>query len=138
MKRSVNFKSTLQLSKGNPLAIQDRIQTDLILIYKNREKTFIGEILIYDGAGLIAQMGGILSLFLGFSFLSIIYGIFDFMEKKLMLSDFKVISLSAGHQETRLLEDEVLWVWWTPSCEQVYRETGIVQECLQGVQKTGE
>ena len=101
MKRSVNFKSTLQLSKGNPLAIQDRIQTDLILIYKNREKTFIGEILIYDGAGLIAQMGGILSLFLGFSFLSIIYGIFDFMENKLMLSDFKVISLSAGHQETR-------------------------------------
>ena len=67
----------------------------------NREKTFIGEILIYDGAGLIAQMGGILSLFLGFSFLSIIYGIFDFMEKKLMLSDFKVISLSAGHQEAR-------------------------------------
>ena len=80
----------MQLSKGNPLTTRENPEMDLITIYASREKNVVEEILVYDGAGLISQMGGILSLFLGFSFLSLIYDFIGLVEKKMISNGFYV------------------------------------------------
>ena len=72
MKKSHIFNSDLQVVKGNPLTIEQNPPVDLVLMYKNQEKTITEEILVYDTPTMISQIGGILSLFLGFSFFSII------------------------------------------------------------------
>ena len=81
MKKSLNFKSEVQLIKGSPLAGKKNASVDLILIYKNQEKTVTEEILIYDTPGMVSQIGGILSLFLGFSFFSLLCDLFDLIQK---------------------------------------------------------
>ena len=83
MKKSLIFNSDLQVIKGRPLKNQKNISVDLIVMYKNQEKTITEEILVYDTPTMISQIGGILSLFLGFSFFSIIC---DLME---LVSNFK-------------------------------------------------
>ena len=80
-KNSHDFKSDVQLIKGNPLTGKPNSSVDLILIYKNQEKTIIEEILVYDTAGMVSQMGGILSLFLGFSFFSLLCDLLEFIQK---------------------------------------------------------
>ena len=72
MKKSHIFNSDLQLIKGSLLTDQQNVSVDLIVMYKNQEKTITEEILVYDTPTMISQIGGILSLFLGFSFFSII------------------------------------------------------------------
>ena len=81
MKKSLNFNSEVQLIKGSPLAGKKNASVDLILIYKNQEKTVTEEILIYDTPGMVSQIGGILSLFLGFSFFSLLFDLFDLIQK---------------------------------------------------------
>ena len=81
MKKSLNFNSEVQLIKGSPLAGKKNASVDLILIYKNQEKTVTEEILIYDTPGMVSQIGGILSLFLGFSFFSLLCDLFDLIQK---------------------------------------------------------
>jgi hypothetical protein len=51
-------------------------------MYKNRKKTINEEKLIYDTLGMMSQLGGVLSLFLGFSIFSLISDLFDFIAKK--------------------------------------------------------
>ena len=80
-KNSHDFKSDVQLIKGNPLTGKPNSSVDLILIYKNLEKTIIEEILVYDTAGMVSQIGGILSLFLGFSFFSLLCDLLEFIQK---------------------------------------------------------
>jgi hypothetical protein len=81
MKKSLIFNSDLQLIKGSPLTVQQNVSVDLIVMYKNQEKTITEEILVYDTPTMISQIGGILSLFLGFSFFSIICDLIELIQK---------------------------------------------------------
>ena len=81
MKKSLNFNSEVQLIKGSPLAGKKNASVDLILMYKNQEKTVTEEILVYDTPGLVSQINGILSLFLGFSFFSLLCDLFELIQK---------------------------------------------------------
>ena len=81
MKKSLNFNSEVQLIKGSPLAGKKNASVDLILMYKNQEKTVTEEILVYDTPGMVSQIGGILSLFLGFSFFSLVCDLFELTQK---------------------------------------------------------
>ena len=81
VKKITLYKSELQVVKGNSLTSTDNSSMDIILIYKNQEKTITEEILVYDTPGMVAQIGGILSLFLGFSFFSILCDIMELVQK---------------------------------------------------------
>ena len=52
------------------------------MMYQSTEKTVHEERLVYDQSGMVSQLGGILSLFLGFSFFSLISDFLDFIVKK--------------------------------------------------------
>ena len=80
MKKSLIFNSDLQVIKGRPLTNQKNVSVDLIVMYKNQEKTITEEILVYDTPTMISQIGGILSLFLGFSFFSIICDLMELIQ----------------------------------------------------------
>ena len=82
MKKSLNFNFDLQIVKGSPLSGKRKASVDLILMYKNQEKIVTEEILVYDTPGMVFQIGGILSLFLGFSFFSLLCDLFDLLFKK--------------------------------------------------------
>ena len=71
----------MQLIKGSPLAGKKNASVDLILQYKNADKIVTEEILVYDTPGMVSQIGGILSLFLGFSFFSLICDLFELIPK---------------------------------------------------------
>ena len=79
MKKSHIFNSDLQLIKGNPLIVTENVFVDLTVMYKNQEKTITEEILVYDTPTMISQIGGILSLFLGFSFFSIVCDLMELL-----------------------------------------------------------
>ena len=83
MKKSLIFNSDLQVVKGRPLKNQKNVFIDLIMMYKNQEKTITEEILVYDTPTMISQIGGILSLFLGFSFFSIICDLMELIQIKM-------------------------------------------------------
>ena len=61
---------------------QDQSLIIFNMMCKNREKTINEEKLIYGTLGMISQFGGVLSLFLGFSFYSLISDLFNFIAKK--------------------------------------------------------
>ena len=85
MKQSIEFKSDLTVSKlpkeaaASPLFV-------FSMMYKSTQKTVHEERLVYDQSGMVSQLGGILSLFLGFSFYSLISDLLDFIAKKNMIS----------------------------------------------------
>ena len=84
MKQSIEFKSDLIVYKlpkyaDSPLFV-------FTMMYKSTQKTVHEERLVYDQSGMISQLGGILSLFLGFSFFSLISDLLDFTVKKNMIS----------------------------------------------------
>ena len=81
MKKSLNFNFDLQIVKGSPLSGKRKASVDLILMYKNQEKIVTEEILVYDTPGMVSQIGGILSLFLGFSFYSLLCDLFELIQK---------------------------------------------------------
>ena len=68
------------------------------MMYQSTEKTVHVERLVYDQSGMVSQLGGILSLFLGFSFFSLISDFLDFIAKKNManLTCRKPPSLAIG------------------------------------------
>ena len=81
MKQSIEFKSDLTVDKlpkeaaASPLLV-------FSIMYKSTQKTVHEERLVYDQSGMVSQLGGILSLFLGFSFFSLISDLLDFIAKK--------------------------------------------------------
>ena len=81
MKQSIEFKSDLTVYKlpkeaaASPLFV-------FSMMYKSTQKTVHEERLVYDQSGMVSQLGGILSLFLGFSFFSLISDFLDFIAKK--------------------------------------------------------
>ena len=50
--------------------------------FKDTEKTIYEEILVYDQSGFVYQLGGVISLFLGFSFFTVICDVLEIIEKK--------------------------------------------------------
>ena len=77
-----NFKSSIQLIQGTPFNNNSK-KIDLIITYKSKEKTIHEEVLVHDAADMVAQIGGISSLFLGFSFFGILSDLLDFVRKKI-------------------------------------------------------
>ena len=56
----------------------------LILEYKGFEKTIHEEKLVYDESGMISQLGGVISLFIGISFYTLFSDCLDFVQKKIV------------------------------------------------------
>ena len=66
MKKITKFNSRVQINKGSQLVKKANYHVTLMTTFKNKEKTVISEILVYDAPGLVSVMGGIILLFLGF------------------------------------------------------------------------
>ena len=83
MKKTTKFNSRVQINKGSQLVKKANYHVTLLTTFKNKEKTVISEILVYDAPGLVSEMGGIISLFLGFSFFGVFSDIFGLIERKI-------------------------------------------------------
>ena len=83
-KHSVEYQSNLQLIKGNPLNDWKKSVVDFVIIYKSFEKITREEILVYDNRGIVSQLGGVVSLFIGISFYTLFSDCMDFIQKKIM------------------------------------------------------
>ena len=74
----------MQIIKGNKLHNnEENSGVVLNIAYKNYDKTVHKEILVYDGPGLIYQLGGVISLFLGISFYTLLSNMLDWVGRKL-------------------------------------------------------
>ena len=83
MKHSIDIKSETTIYK-TPKNHPDDPLFGFTMMYKSTEKTVHKERLVYDKSGMVSQLGGILSLFLGFSFFSLISDFLEFIGKKKM------------------------------------------------------
>ena len=81
MKDKINFKSSIQVIKGTPFINEPKIE--LIIAYKSKERTIHEEVLVHDTADMVAQIGGISSLFLGFSFFGLLSDLLEFLREKM-------------------------------------------------------
>ena len=81
MKHFIDIKSEATFYKVPRQKADDPLVT-FKMMYKSKEKTVHEERLVYDQSGMVSQLGGILSLFLGFSFFSLISDLLDFIAKK--------------------------------------------------------
>ena len=81
MKDKFDFKSSVQIVKGTPFIKKPKIE--LVIAYKSKEKTIHEEVLVHDTADMVAQIGGISSLFLGFSFFGLLSDLLDFLKEKM-------------------------------------------------------
>ena len=80
MKHSIDIKSEATLYKIPKKHPDDPLFT-FQMMYKSTEKTVHKERLVYDKSGMVSQLGGVLSLFLGFSFFSLISDFLEFIAK---------------------------------------------------------
>ena len=69
---------------GNPLNDLKNPTVNFIIRYKSFEKTIHEEILVYDNRGIVSQLGGVVSLFIGISFYTLFSDCMDFIQKKIM------------------------------------------------------
>ena len=70
---------------GNPLNNNGTNSMVYVAIrYKSIEKTIHEEILVYDKSGMVSQLGGVVSLFIGISFFTLFSDCLDFIQKKIM------------------------------------------------------
>ena len=84
-KHSLEYQSKIQLVMGNPL--NDKTNSTRVYVsirYKSFEKTIHEEILVYDKSGIVSQLGGVVSLFIGISFFTLFSDFLDFIQKKIM------------------------------------------------------
>ena len=97
MKHFIDIKSEATLFKI-PRKNSDDPRFSFTMTYKSTEKTVHKERLVYDKSGMVSQLGGVLSLFLGFSFFSLISDFLEFIAKKKManLTCRKPPSLAIG------------------------------------------
>ena len=82
-KHSVEYKSKIQLVMGNPLNNWKNSVVDFVIVYKSFEKTIHEEILVYDKIGVVSQLGGVVSLFIGISIFPLFSDCLDFFFKKM-------------------------------------------------------
>ena len=69
---------------GNPLNDQKKSMVNFNIRYNSIEKTIHEEILVYDQSGMVSQLGGVVSLFIGISFFTLFSDCLDFIQKKVM------------------------------------------------------
>ena len=69
---------------GNTMNEMKSYEVTFIIRYKSFEKTIHEEILVYDKSGMVSQLGGVVSLFIGISFFSLFSDCLDFIQKKIM------------------------------------------------------
>ena len=84
MKHFIDIKSEATIYKLPRTKPDDPLLT-IKMAYKSTEKTVHEERLVYDQSGMVSQFGGILSLFLGFSFYSLISDLLDFIANNNMV-----------------------------------------------------
>ena len=83
-KKRLDFDAKIYVSKGN--AMLNKQNSTIIRIsssYVNDKKIVQEEILVYDTAGMISQVGGIISLFIGISFFSLGCDVLDFVKNRI-------------------------------------------------------
>ena len=68
---------------GNPLNEMKNSGVIFTIKYKSFEKTIHKEILVYDKSGMVSQLGGVVSLFIGISFFTLFSDCLDFILKKM-------------------------------------------------------
>ena len=83
-KHSLEYQSKIQLVMGNPLNDKTNSTIYVTIRYKSFEKTIHEEILVYDKSGMVSQLGGVVSLFIGISFFTLFSDCLDFIQKKVM------------------------------------------------------
>ena len=84
-KNSVEYQSNIQLVRGNQLnERKNSSAVEFFIRYKTFEKTIHEEILVYDKNGMVSQLGGVVSLFIGISFFTLFSDCLDFIRKKIM------------------------------------------------------
>ena len=83
-KHSLEYQSKIQLVMGNPLNDKTNSTVYVVIRYKSFEKTIHEEILVYDKSGMVSQLGGVVSLFIGISFFTLFSDCLDFIQKKIM------------------------------------------------------
>ena len=59
---------------------ENSTRVDLAIRYKDSFKSYQEEILVYDTLGMVSQLGGVISLFIGISFFSLIDYVLDFVK----------------------------------------------------------
>ena len=69
---------------GNPLNDRKNSMVHFNIKYNSFEKTIHEEILVYDESGMVSQLGGVVSLFIGISFFTLFSDFLDFVQKKIM------------------------------------------------------
>ena len=69
---------------GNPLNDRKNSMVHFNIKYNSFEKTIHEEILVYDESGMVSQIGGVVSLFIGISFFTLFSDFLDFVQKKIM------------------------------------------------------
>ena len=77
------YKSNVFVVKGTELTSNGHSMVFLTLSYKNNRKTINEEITVYDTPGLVYQLGGVISLFLGISFFTIVCDLLDCIKEKI-------------------------------------------------------
>ena len=82
-KHTHEYKSTIQLVMGNPLNNWKNSTVDFVIGYKSFEKTIHEEILVHDKSGMVSQLGGVVSLFIGISIFPLFSDFLDFIHKKM-------------------------------------------------------
>ena len=83
MKHYDSFMSDASIVKDYELVDKKDSMVWLMMRYKDNEKTTHEEKLIYDFPDMVSQLGGILSLFLGFSVFSVICDVIDHIKMKI-------------------------------------------------------
>ena len=83
MKKSLVFKSAVQTSILQQNTEYNESMVFVWIRYNSFEKTIYKEVLIYDTSGFLNQLGGVISLFLGFSIFTLICDLLDLIEKKI-------------------------------------------------------
>ena len=83
-KNRLDFDAKIYVSKGNAmLNKQNSTIIDMFVAYSNDKKIVQEEILVYDTPGMISQVGGIISLFIGISFFSLGCDVLDFVKNRM-------------------------------------------------------
>ena len=82
-KTSLEYKSNVFVVKGSELTSNGYSIVSLSLSYKDYRKTINEEITVYDTPGLVYQLGGVISLFLGISFFTIVCDLLDCIKEKI-------------------------------------------------------
>ena len=81
-KKRLDYDSKVEVTKGNAMLNKENSTTVSIYVsYLNDKKIVQEEMLVYDTPGMISQIGGIISLFIGISFFSLIAYMLDFLKK---------------------------------------------------------